>query len=208
VGNANEGTDGIMKLAPDGSACAEVIEMKGIYSVEHEGAFLLCGMKDGSAVVVLDDASYESVATIPLPEDYGDRVTRMLVIHDVLFVADAGSDSNNTNAVHAAPLSADGQAFFDELVANLSGSAGDETEAPTEAPTDTPDADTEAPTEALDETTAAPEADTDAPLQDTEAPTDAPAETDPPKSGCGSSLGFAAAALLSAVAAFVACRRD
>ena len=198
VANANEGTDGIMKIAPDGSACAEVIEMKGIYSVEHEGAFLLCGMKDGSSVVVLDDSSYETVATIPLTADYGDRVTRMLVIHDVLFVADAGNDSTDFNAVHAAPLSADGQAFFDQLVANLAQSSGDkETEAPTDAPNDG----TEAPTDAPADGTEAP---TDAPADGTDAPadgTDAPADTDAPESGCGSTLGFGAVALLIAAAA-------
>ena len=208
VVNSNEGADGIMKIAPDGSACAEVIEMKGIYSVEHEGAYLLCGAKDGSAVTVLDDSSYETIATIPLTAEYGDRVTRMLVINDVLFVADAGNDSNNYNAVHAAPLSADGQAFYDQLVANLTQTAGDDTEAPdegTEAPTDAPDQGTEAPTDAPDGT--------EAPDAGTEAPTDAPdagtdATTEPAKSGCGSTLGFAAVALLSACAAFVVGKRD
>ena len=198
VVNANEGTDGIMKIAPDGSACVEVIELKGIYSVEHEGAFLLCGMKDGSAVVVLDDSSYETVATIPLTADYGDRVTRMLVINDVLFVADAGNDSTNFNAVHAAPLTAAGQEFFDRLVANLNRSGED-----TEAPTETSDA-TEAPTETSDATEAPTEAPTDAP-DGTEAPTDAPdagteAPTEPVESGCGSALGFGVVALLIAAA--------
>ena len=144
VVNANEGTDGIMKIASDGSACVEVIELKGIYSVEHEGEYLLCGMKDGSAVVVLDDTSYETVATVPLTAEYGDRVVRMLVIRDVLFVADAGNDTTDFNAVHAAPLSADGQEFFDRLVANLAGLTGD-TEAPTAAPADTAEGETEAP---------------------------------------------------------------
>jgi hypothetical protein len=205
VVNANEGTDGIMKIAPDGSACVEVIELKGIYSVEHEGAFLLCGMKDGSAVAVLDDSSYETVATIPLTADYGDRVTRMLVINDVLFVADAGNDSTNFNAVHAAPLSAAGQEFFDKLVANL---AGESDETPTEAPDteeepETPP-DTEPPvvTEYGDGT----EAPTDAPATDAPA-TDAPA-TEAPKEGCGSTVAFAAVALLTAAAAFVARKKD
>ncbi len=206
VVNANEGTDGIMKIAPDGSACVEVIELKGIYSVEHEGAFLLCGMKDGSAVVVLDDSSYETVATIPLTADYGDRVTRMLVINDVLFVADAGNDSTNFNAVHAAPLTAAGQEFFDKLVANLAGESAEETtEAPdTEEETETPP-DTEPPvvTESGDAT--------DAP-EETDAPADAPAteapETEAPEGGCGSTVAFAAVALLTAAAAFVARKKD
>ena len=169
------------------------------YSVEHEGAFLLCGMKDGSAVVVLDDASYETVATVPLTAEYGDRVTRILVINDVLFVADAGNDSTNFNAVHAAPLTAAGQEFFDRLVANLNRSGED-----TEAPTETSDA-TEAPTETSDATEAPTEAPTDAP-DGTEAPTEAP--TEPVESGCGSALGFGAVALLIAAAAFVATKKD
>ena len=206
VVNANEGTDGIMKIAPDGSACVEIVELKGIYCVEHEGGFLLCGMKDGSAVQVLDDASYEAVATVPLTPDYGDRVTRMLVINDVLFVSDAGSDSNPYNAVLAAPLSPEGQDFFDRLVANLSGkgeeteSDGDTAETPTEAP-----AETEAPTEAPADTNAPAETDGETP---TEAPvTEAPG-TDAPEKGCGSSVASAAVAILTAAAAFVARKKD
>jgi hypothetical protein len=204
VVNANEGTDGIMKIAPDGSACVEVIELKGIYSVEHEGAFLLCGMKDGSAVAVLDDSSYETVATIPLTADYGDRVTRMLVINDVLFVADAGNDSTNFNAVHAAPLSPAGQEFFDKLVANL---AGESDETPTEAP-DTEE-EPETPPDTEPPVVTEPPA-TDA-SEETEAPTDAPAteapETEAPKGGCGSTVAFTAVAILIA-AAFVARKKD
>ena len=123
----------------------------------------------------------------------------MLVINDVLFVADAGNDSTNFNAVHAAPLTGAGQEFFDRLVANLNRSGED-----TEAPTETSDA-TEAPTETSDVTEAPTEAPTDAP-DGTEAPTDAPdagteAPTEPAKSGCGSALGFGVVALLTVAAA-------
>ena len=203
VVNSNEGTDGIMKIAPDGSACVDVIQQSGIYSVEHEGGFLLCGAKDGSAVTVLDDSSYETVATIPLTADYGDRVVRMLVIKDVLFVADAGNDSNNFNAVHAAPLTAAGQEFFEQLVANLAQSGGDET------PTDPAEETTEAPAgEVTEETT------TEAPAEvTTEAPTaevatEAPSETEAPKGGCGSVVGFGAIAILTAAAALVVGKKD
>ena len=204
VVNAKEGKDGIMKIAADGSACIDVIEMKDIYSVEHEGAYLLCGMKDGSSVVVLDDSSYETIATIEVPADYGDRVTRMLVINDVLFVCDAGSDSNPTNAVHAAALSADGQAFLEQLIANQAASAGEET---TEAPAGD---ETQAP---VDDETQAP-ADTQAPAgDDTKAPaaddTKAPEVTTPVvEGGCASTVGVAAAAVLMAAAAFVARKKD
>ena len=191
VVNAKEGKDGIMKIAPDGSACVEVVEMAGIYSVEHEGGFLLCGLKNGASVEVLDDASYENIASVPLTAEYGDRVTRMLVINDVLFVADAGNDTTNFNAVHAAALSAEGQVFLDSLVANLQNYGGDETEAPTETPTEAP----------VDETEG-PDAETNPPADEgTEAPTEAPVEeatkapatqeTDAPakKGGCGSVMG-------------------
>ena len=197
---ANEsGKSGIMKIAPDGSACVDSMELKAPFSVEHAGGYLLCGVTDGSGIVVLDDSSYETVATIALTPDNGDRVVRMYIINDVLFVGTSGESATRVNAVHAAPLTAAGQEFFDQLVNNLSG--GEETEAPTEAPTET-----EAPT---DEVTEAPtdemtEAPTEAPA--TEVPTEAP--TQPAKSGCGSALGFAAVALLTAAAAFVAAKRE
>lgn len=212
--NANEGKDGIMKIAYDGSACVDVIEMGGIYSVEHVGEYLLCGMKDGSAVVVLDDSSYETVATVPLTADYGDRVVRMQVINDVLFVADAGNDTTEYNAVHAAPLSADGQEFYDSLVANLAQLTGDpevttedipvggETEADT-AEITTEAQDTVADT--ADATTAPTAEETEAP---TAAPTDAEATTEAAKSGCGATVGMAAVAVLTAAAAFVATKKD
>ena len=212
VVNANEGTDGIMKIAPDGSACVEVIEKKGIYCVEHVGGYILCGMKDGSAVEVLDDASYESIATIALTADYGDRVTRIQVINDVLFVCDAGSDTNLFNAVHAAPLSADGQAFYEQLVANLAHAGEKETtDAPTEETTD----DTSFSTETVVE-------DTQAPVETqgsavTEEQETKPAETNQPSAttpvedqGCASVLGVGAISsmILLLAAAFVARKKD
>ena len=197
---ANEsGKSGIMKIAPDGSACVDSMELKAPFSVEHAGGYLLCGVTDGSGIVVLDDSSYETVATIPLTPDNGDRVVRMYIINDVLFVGTSGESATRVNAVHAAPLTAAGQEFFDQLVNNLSG--GEETEAPTEAPTETEaptDEVTEAPTDEVTETP------TEAPA--TEVPTEAP--TQPAKSGCGSALGFAAVALLTAAAAFVAAKRE
>ena len=202
VVNANEGGDGVMKIAPDGSACAEVIPMNGIYSVEHVGAFLLCGMKDGSAVVVLDDSSYETIATVALPADYGDRVTRMHVINDVLFVCDAGNDSNMLNAVHAAPLSAEGQEFFDQLVANLANAGAEET---TEAPAEETTASASQETQPTVEDT---QATTQAPVETEATGTKAPTETTPvQESGCSSVVGLAAVSVLLA-AAFVARKKD
>ena len=190
------GKSGLMKIAPDGSACVDSVELKAPFSVEHAGGYLLCGVTDGSGIVVLDDSSYETVATIALTPDNGDRVVRMYIINDVLFVGASGESATRVNAVHAAPLTAAGQEFFDSLVANLNRSEEDteastETSDGTEAPTETSDA-TEAPTEAPDET----EAPTDA---GTEAPTEAP--TEPVESGCGSALGFVTVVLLTVAAA-------
>ena len=71
------------------------------------------------------------------------------------------------------------------------------TEAPTEEKTEAPtDAETDAPAE---DTTAAPEA------GDTTA---APNETEAPKEGCGSVIGFGAVAILAAAAAAVALKKD
>ena len=202
VANAKEGSDGIMKIAPDGSACADVVELAGVYSVEHEGAFLLCGKKDGSAIVVLDDTTYETIATIEVPADYGDRVTRMHVINDVLFVCDAGSDSNNLNAIHAAPLSADGQEFLEQLVANLANAEGEDT---TEAPAEETTAPAAEETQPTDQETQAATQQTPDAVTDGDVTT-APAE--PAEGGCGASVGLGAVAVLLAAAAFVARKKD
>lgn len=205
VANSNEGTDGIMKIAPDGSACVEVIEKKGIYSVEHVGGYILCGAKDGSAVTVLDDASYETIATIPVAEGYGDRIVRMQVINDVLFVADAGNDTIAINALHIAPLSPAGQEFYDKLVGNLGKTTEETTEDLAETTATPAEETTEAPTE---ETTAARiEESTVAPAEETtiEVTEDTASAV---KKGCGSVLGFGAVAILSVAAACLVRKKD
>ena len=136
-----------------------------------------------------------------LTAEYGDRVTRILVINDVLFVADAGNDTTDFNAVHAAPLSPAGQEFFDKLVANLAGE-------PDETPTEAPDTEEEPETPPDTEPPVVTEyGDTTEEPDGTEAPTDAPATeapgTEALKEGCGSAVGFAAVALLTAAAAAV-----
>ena len=78
------------------------------------------------------------------------------------------------------------------------------TEVETKDPNATEEETTEAPTE--DATTAAPEAETTAPTVDGENTT--AAETEAPKSGCGSVIGFSAAAVLAAAAAAVALKKD
>ena len=192
----------ILKIAPDGSACVELIPANFFYCVEHTGGYLVMGDYAGEYIEVRDDTSYEVIAKINIQEDFGDRVTRIQIANDVRFVCEAGNDNTTINTIHAAPLSPAGQEFFNKLVANLSDEG--ETEAPTEAPTETEaptDEVTEAPT---DEVTEAP---TESPADaGTEAPTEAP--TEPVESGCGSALGFGVVALLMAAAAFAVTKKD
>jgi hypothetical protein len=144
---------------------------------------------------------------VAIPEDFGDRITRIQIINDVLIVCDAGNDDNTYNAIHMAALSADGQAFLDTYADNLNKAVSGAEE------TTAPDADT--PDESAEETTAATTDEvTQAPADDTQATTDAPVEgtdaateTQPEKSGCGATVGMAALAVLLA-AAFVARKKD
>ena len=217
VVNANEGKDGIMKISPDGTVCADVAELAGVYSVEHEGAFLLCGMKDGSAVVVLDDSSYEQVASIPLTAEYGDRVVRMLVINDVLFVADAGNDGHDNNAVHAAPLTAEGEEFFNSLIANFAKSgedeAGDETQADSVESTEDPADTSEVPVDSEEATKAEAVEDEDTAAAETKAEevsgsaAESESKAEEKKSGCGATVLGTVAVIMSAAAAAVVLKK-
>ena len=88
-------------------------------------------------------------------------------------------------------------------MANLAQSGGDET------PTDPAEETTDAPAgEVTEETTteAPAEVTTEAPTADVT--TEAPAETDAPKGGCGSVVGFGAIAILTAAAAFVVGKKE
>ena len=192
----------ILKIAPDGSACVELIPANDFYCVEHVNGYLLMGDYRGECIEVRDDASYEVVAKIDIQPDFGDRVTRIQIANDVLFVCEAGNDTVNINTIHAAPLSPAGQEFFNKLVANLAGESAEETtEAPaTEEPETPPDTEPPVVTEPGDTTEAPTEPPTDAPA--TEAP-----ETEAPKGGCGSTVAFTAVAILIA-AAFVARKKD
>ena len=198
-----EGGNGIIKIDPTGITCQNTIELSGVYSVAHVGKFLLAGLKDGSAIKVLDDASFAEVASITVPD--ADRITRMQVRNDTLYVCGAGNDSMTYNYVYAAPLTADAQAALDAQAANLNKyqQENDTGEAETEAPANT-DAQTEAATEAK----------TDAP--ETEAKTEAPATTAPEseaqtepeaKGGCGSVIGGAAIVAAIALGALVIAKK-
>ena len=199
-----EGGSGIVKIDANGVNCLATHEMNGAYSIAHVGKFLLVGLKDGSAVEVLDDSSFEKVATIAVPD--AGRVTRMQVRNDTLYVCGAGNDSMSYNYVYAAPLTADAQAALDAQAANLNKyqQENDKGDAETQPTENTTAAETEATTEAA---TNAPE---------TEAKTEAPATTAPEseaqtepeaKGGCGSVLGGAAIVAAIALSALVIAKK-
>ena len=160
--------------------------------------------EDGTAVLVLDDSTGEQVAKIDVPD--ANRVTRMQVINDTLYVCGAGADSMTYNYIYAAPLTDAAKTALDEQVAALdkyqqeNDTWGEETEAPTETETE---AETEAQTEAKTEATteAKTEAKTEAPA--VEQTTEAPAE----KSGCGSVIGSAAIVAAIALGALVIAKK-
>lgn len=192
----------ILKIAPDGSACVDLIPANYFYCVEHVGGYLLLGDYKGEYIEVRDDASYEVIAKIDIRPDYGDRVTRIQIANDVLFVCEAGNDNTTINTVHAAPLTPAGQEFFNQLVANLS--AEEDTEETAEETTETPTDDVTEEATAAETTDAPVEETTDAPAEDTTA---AP-ETEESKDGCGSAVGFGAVAVLIACAAFAVSKKD
>ena len=180
----NEGGNGIIKIDPTGISCLAVIDYNGVYSVSHVGKFLLAGLRDGSAIDVLDDTSFEKIASIEVPD--ADRITRMQVRNDTLYVCGAGNDSMTYNYIYAAPLTADAQAALDEQVARLDKykqeyDTGDENEAPEETTAAETEETTEDKTEVTTEEQS--EAKTDAPTE--------PATTDAPKTegGCKGIMG-------------------
>ena len=194
-----EGGTGIIKIDPAGITCQAYIEYSGAYCIAHEGNLLLVGLKDGTAVDVLNDSTYEKLGSIEVPD--ADRVTRIQIVNDTLYVCGAGNDSMTYNYIYAAPLTADAKTAFDAQVAAIDKyrqeddngeEATDETTEPdatTEAETETPtDAKTEAPT-------------TEAPA--TEAPTDQPEQ----EGGCGSIIGGSAMISLLLLGACVAIKK-
>ncbi len=196
----NEGGNGIIKIDPTGITCLKTIELANAYCVSHVGNHLLVGMKDGSAVLVLDDDTAEQVASIEVPD--ADRVTRMQVRNDTLYVCGAGNDSVAYNYIYAAPLNADAQAALDAQVAELDkyrqeDDTGDETESTEDSTAAETEAETEAKTEATTQEV------TDAPT--TDAPTTQPEA--PAKSGCGSVIGGAAIVAAIALGALVIAKK-
>lgn len=209
----SDGADGIMIIEPDGSACRGVIEMPGVYSIQIVGDFLLCGMKDGTIVDVIDRESGEEVAKIPLFDGHGDRVVRMQVINGVLYVCDAGDDANGVSAIQVGALNDDGLEFIRSVVDALN-NPEEETDASTEE-SQAPGDDTKAPDESNADTKAPDEsnADTKAPegtdtKNETEA--DTPASTKENSDigkGCASVLASGSAIVLLMAAAYVVSKK-
>ncbi len=138
---ATDGRGGVAVIAPDGQSCRKVMASDGVYSVELVGNFLLCGSRTGGTITVLNRQTGRQVTTLSVNDSLGERVTRMQIAGDVLFVCDAGSVIGSSNAVYAAPLSDKGQIFLDKIVeAQNRGYAEYETDAPE---TETTDDDTE-----------------------------------------------------------------
>ncbi len=200
-----EGGTGIIKIDASGINCLGYTEFSGAYSIAHVGKFLLVGLKDGSAVEVLDDSTMEKVASIEVPD--ADRITRIQVINDMLYVCGAGNDSMTYNYIYVAPLTAQAQAAYEAQVAAINSyrqsedDGDDQTETETDAATESDTAlDTEAQTEAKTEATTT---STQAP----EAPDATETETEQVSGGCGSVIGGGAILAIFALGTVVVAKK-
>jgi len=194
-----EGGTGIIKIDPAGITCQAYIEYSGAYCIAHKGNLLLVGLKDGTAVDVLNDSTYEKLGSIEVPD--ADRVTRIQIVGDTLYVCGAGNDSMTYNYIYAAPLTAEAKTAFDAQVAAIDkyrqeDDNGEETTDETTEPDATTEAETETPTDAKTEAPT-----TEAPA--TEAPTDQPEQ----EGGCGSIVGGSAMIALLSLGACVAIKK-
>ena len=200
-----EGGTGIIKIDASGVNCLGYTEFSGAYSIAHVGDFLLVGLKDGSAVEVLDDSTMEKVASISVPD--ADRITRIQVINDMLYVCGAGNDSMTSNCIYVAPLTAEAQAAYEAQVAAINsyrqseddGDEETETETETDAATESDTApDTDEQTEAKTEATTSPS---------TQAPEATEAETEKPSGSCGSAIGSGAILAILALGTAVVAKK-
>ncbi len=108
--------DGIAVITPDGRTCRKFIPQSGVYSVLIYGDYLLCGARTGGQITVLDRTTGKSVGTLSVLDTYGERITRMQIANDVLFICDAGSIEGVANAIYVAPLSAAGKTHLEAIV--------------------------------------------------------------------------------------------
>ncbi len=169
--------DGVAVITPDGKRCRQFIPQNGVYSVLIYGDYLLCGARTGGQVTVIDRETGKTVGALSVLDGYGERITRLQIAEDVLFICDAGSVAGVANAIYAAPLDESGQAFLDAIVQGQNAGYSDrytepETAIPTEpvtggqtppesdstVPPEKPDTDTESkPRPPLKETSPAPD---------------------------------------------------
>ena len=145
----------------------------------------------------------EKVATISVPD--ANRVTRIRLINDTLYVCGAGNDSMTYNYIYAAALTSEAQAAMDAQVAVLNAfQQSDATEEDTtEAPGDdttVEDTTTEAPD---DETTKAPADDVT-----TETPEEATTEAPKTDKACGGIVGAGVMAIIALGVCAVAKKKD
>lgn len=140
--NATDGRDGIAVLSRDGQICHRIHHLNGVYSMLVYGDYLLCGARTGGQVTVIDRETGKTVGAISTIDNYGERLTRLQITQDVLFVCDAGSVQGVANAIYAAPLNARGKAYLNAITdAQNSGTTDwyetetDMVEMPTEAAT-------------------------------------------------------------------------
>ena len=202
-GSLQGGGNGIIKIDASGITCLGYTEYAGAYCVSHFGNFIFVGLKDGTAIDVLDDSTMEKVATISVPD--ANRVTRIRLINDTLYVCGAGNDSMTYNYIYAAALTSEAQAAMDAQVAVLNAfQQSDATEEDTtEAPGDdttVEDTTTEAPD---DETTKAPADDVT-----TEAPEEATTEAPKTDKACGGIVGAGVMAIIALGVCAVAKKKD
>ncbi len=222
VMNPVDATTGVMRISPDGTECTSFYDGIGdgnIYSVSCVGNFLLCGSKSGSDVFVVDKETGEQLGSFFPADIYGDRVTRIAIRNDIMFVCCAGADSNAFNAIYAGALSDDGMDYLRNMIKSINGEF--ETDPPAEEtketvvetddlsnenPDTTPHTDSESTVEPQPETTA----DT---ATETTADTAKPADTatvggvDKSEKGCASALISCGSVVTLLAAAFVASKR-
>lgn len=208
------GKYGVMKIAPDGSACAGSFETEtSAFCVAHAGGYLIVGDKSGQSVDVYDDSSFEKVGSPKFDTDvYGHCFSMIQVIDDILIVDDGdNNDTSGYNAILVAPLTADAEVKLSEMVTTLNG--GEEPESETETDEKTPDESQEPSSEtATKDTTPDPsgeETNQDPSGEETTQPTagesgtKAPGEGDTEateSTGCKSVVGGASAVLALGVA--------
>ena len=199
----DNGSKGLMKIAPDGSACAASYLNDNAYSICHAGKYILLGSKSGTVIKVYNDDDMSEIATVKYEEPYGICIVRIQVVDDILFVADGQeSDTGLRNAILVAGLTADAQAKVDSMAKALSGDSDSDEATTTETIEDATVTETE--TETATATEAATETKTEEVADDTTAVTIADStETAGKESGCASVVGASAVGVAALILAGV-----